>query len=255
MAFSAVASSASNGNSKTANQASVAIPGLNTWTAGRLLLIFVACDNNQTTDGDENAITSMTDDSGGTNVYQKAAAYTAGRGAAQGGATIELWYSLLTSNLTTSHTITANLSNATSRDATARSTQAFDIGGGNTISIEGTPATNATTGGDPPSMNVTTANIECLRVRAIAAEIDTGTFTATASPVFVAISGSNTTGGSAVTNMAVKGEYIISTGTGAASDPTGFTADHASVYVAFKEVSAVRVPKVLPMTFQPWLAQ
>ncbi len=237
MAFSLVASSGISAQSKTANQASIVITPPSTWGAGTFCIIGISTDNNLTTDGAAAHIASISDGKG--NTWSIGSSFRAGRGAAQGGATVSLYYSLLVAGYNgSSDTVTFNLTNTASRDATNYSGLAFSIGGGNTVSVEGTPATQATTAADPPSMNVTTANIECLRVRAIAAEIDSGGFTATASPVFTSWSSPATTGGSAVTNMCFKGEWIISTGTGAASDPTGFTADQAGVYVAFKEVAA-----------------
>lgn len=236
MAFSDVASSTIGSQSKTANQASIVVTPLSTWAAGKFCIIGIATDNFGTTDGAAAHISSIVDSLG--NTWSLGSSYRAGRGSAQGGATVSLYYSLLTTGYNgSSDTVTFNLSNATSRDATGYSGRAFSIGAGSTVAVEGTPAQTATTAADPPSQNVTTANIECLRVRAIAAETDSGGFSPTASPAFTSWSSGPTSGGSAVTNMCFKGEYIISTGTGAASDPTGYTADQASIYVAFKEVA------------------
>jgi len=107
-----------------------------------------------------------------------------------------------------------------------------------TIVIEATN-TLANDGADPGSLDATTANIACLRIRGIAGETnDTTALTVTSS--WTAFTGNNTAGNPTASNMGVRGEFIISTGTGAASDPTYVAADHASVYVAFKEKFTVR---------------
>lgn len=230
-------------NSSTANQASITINTGGTYPVGTLAVLIIALDNNQTTDGDEGAVTGITDDaSGGSNTWSKGAEFCNGRGAAQGGATCSIWYSQLARQLTGANVITAALSNATSRDKTAYMIRGFSVGAGSTIAVEGTPATLANNAADPGSLNVTTGNIECLRVRGIAAESNATTdLTVTASwtDFWTVASGSTVTtaGGGSAANMAVRGEFRINTATSAASDPTLFAADCASVYVAFKEVS------------------
>lgn len=238
MAFSLVASSLLGGSSKTANQTAGFVGPAVTFPVGTLVVIIQAVDNNQTTDGDEGAVTSVTDDAAGsTNVWQKAKEFCNGQGSAQAGATCSMWWCQLTTQLTTAHTITLNFSNSASRDASAVIIGAWSVGAGNSVAIEGTPGSLANDGADPGSLNVTTSNIECLRIRGIAGETNSTTaLTPTAG--WTAMDQRQTSGGSSATNMAVRGEYIISTGTGAASDPTWTAADCASVYVAFKEVAS-----------------
>lgn len=235
MAFAEVASSRVGNSSKTANQASTTITVDNAeYTAGRLAVLAIAVDNNQTTDGDENAVTSISDTR--SNTWVKAKAFTNGQGGAQSGATIELWYSELTTSIQNGDTVTINFSNSASRDASAKIMKAFTYGAGNTIAVEATN-TLANDGADPGSLNATTANIECLRVRAIAAEGVPSALTITTNWTNLAESGwFGTTGGSGATNMACAAEWRISTGTSDASDPTFAAVDCASVYVAFKEV-------------------
>lgn len=236
MSFSVVASASVSGSSKTANQSTMVVTPPATWVAGKFAYLGIATDNNGTTDGAAAHVSSITDSIG--NTWNLGSSWRAGRGAAQGGATVSLYYCLITTGYNGStNTVTFNLTNNTVRDATSYAGTAFTIGGGNTVSLEGTPATQATTNADAPSMNVTTANIECLRVRAIAAEVDSGAFTST-DGTWASVSATGTTGGSGVTNMCFKSEWKISTGTGDASDPTGWTSDQASVYVAFKEVAS-----------------
>ena len=75
------------------------------------------------------------------------------------------------------------------------------------------------TGADPASLNVTTDNIACLRVRGIASQVGNNTnLTTTASWTAWANGNSATTGTTA--EMCARAEHIISTATSAASDPT-----------------------------------
>lgn len=248
MAFAAITGGAC-GFSAVANQATWPESTDKTYNVGELLLVFYAMDNNQTTDGDEGAVSSITDPKG--NTWTKAKEFTNGQGAAQGGATVGLWFSVLTAQMTVSDVFTLNFTNATSRDAVCVGVKGFTIGAGNTVAIEGTSATLANDAADPGSLNVTTANIECLRVRCIGAETNSTTaLTATSS--WTALPSNQTGSGGATANIAFRGEFIISTATGAASDPTFTAVDNASVYVAFKEVVGFN-PK--PFNYQPFLAQ
>lgn len=221
-------------NSSTANQASQAFTVTSTLTAGNVAVIGIAVDNNQTTDGDEVAVTGVVD-STGSNTWVKAAEFTNGQAGAQAGATISVWYSKLASTLTGgSATITPSFSNATSRDKSCISGASFPFGAGSTVSVQAT-ATLANDAADPGSLDAATPSAEFLRARFIALESsDTTGITVTAGG-WTQFSSSTTAGGGSAANMAIRGEWKISTGTGDASDPTCFSADCASVYVAFKE--------------------
>lgn len=235
MAFAAVGSLGKRNNS-TANQTISSITGISaTAGTGNLVVLIVAVDNNQTTDGDEGAVTSVIDSDGG-NTWTKAAEFTNGQGSAQAGATCSIWYTTVVA-LSSGASISANFNNSASRDKSCLTAYEFSAGAGSTFSVEGTPGTLANDGADPGSLNVTTSSIECLRVRGIAAESSTATdITPTTS--WTAFALDTTAGGASASNMAVRGEFHISTGTGDASDPTLFAADCASVYVAFKENAA-----------------
>jgi hypothetical protein len=90
------------------------------------------------------------------------------------------------------------------------------------------------------SLDATTPNVECLRVRAIASEGNTGTLlTQTSGWTRFGLARSGT--GTADTEMEVRGEWRIATGTSFPSAPTGGAgiADHASAYVAFNEQGVV----------------
>jgi len=230
-------------NSKTANQASLVGTILNAINIDDVAVLVVAVDNNQTTDGDEGAVTSVTDSSGG-NTWTKAAEFCNGQGAAQAGTTCSIWYTKATATVSTS--VTANFSNATSRDASAAICKSFRMAAGSTVSVQGT-ATLANDAADPGSLNVTTPNAEFLRIRGIAGETSVATFL-TPTTNWIDIGGDQSAGGSAATNQAVRGEFIISTGTGDASDPTWTAVDCASVYVAFKETLAAATKSFPPFS-------
>lgn len=220
-------------NSKTANQASATLTTSSALAAGNVGVLVVAVDNNQATDGDEGAVTGVTDSGG--NTWTKGAEFTNGNGSIQAGCVCSVWFSNSVNGVANGGTITAAFSNATSRDASAMSAWEFSKAANSNLAVEGTPGTLANDAADPGSLNVTTANIECLRFRGIAGETSaTGAITTTAG--WTAITGDQSAGGASDTNIAVRGEFIISTVTGSASDPTLGIADHASVYVAFKEV-------------------
>ena len=225
-------------NSSSANQTLIQLNVTADAEAGHLVVAIVAVDNNQTTDGDEGAVTSVID--GGSNTWVKGAEFTNGQGSAQAGATCSIWYSLLSTTLVTgggaAGVIQVNFSNSASRDKSAVTVYEFSVDAGSTVAVEGTPGTLANDGADPGSLNVTTSNIECLRVRGIAAESNTAT-DLTQTTNWTRFTPDTTAGGASAANMGVRGEFHISTGTGDASDPTLFAADCASVYVAFKEVA------------------
>lgn len=231
--------SGSGQNTTAANQASCAITLASTNGAvGDLAVLLYAVDNNQTTDGDEVAVTSVTDTNG--NFWQKAVEFTNGQGSAQAGATCGIWYTNITVFMSQdSTTVTINFSNSTSRDASAGSVTYFTKAAGQKAVVEATNtlADDAAAAG---SLDATTSNIACLRIRAIASESNSVTLL-TKTAAFTAVVGQSVAvAGTSPASMGIRGEYLISTGTGQASAPTGGAGavDNASVYVAFKETFA-----------------
>lgn len=230
-------------NSAAANQSSVVLTTATTAGAsGDLAVIRYALDNAQTTDGDEGAVTGIVDSAG--NLWVKAVEFTNGQGGTQAGAVCGIWYSNVTAPLPTGSTITLSLTNNTLRDASAVGLEYFTKAAGTVAAIEGTPGTLAADGAAAGSLDVTTSNIACLRIRAIASESSTAT-ALTKTAAFTAVLGQDlTTGGSSTSNQGIRGEYLISTATGQASNPTAGagSVDHASVYVAFREDTVVQPP-------------
>lgn len=220
--------------SKTANQASLVLTTSAAAEAENVVVLVVATDNNQTTDGDEGAVTGISDSAGG-NTWTKAIEFCNGQGGAQSGATVSVWFSKLTNQIASGGTITASFSNTASRDATAATAWEFTIGAGNVVTVEATN-TLANDGAAPGSLDAATANAEFLRVRGIAGETDSATqLSATAS--WTLLANNQTSGGAPTSNMAVRGEFRIFTGTGDASFPLFASVDNASAYAALKEAA------------------
>lgn len=224
------AGSIGSSQSSTANQASFTLTTTQAIAVGELAVIIVACDNNATVDGDEGAVTSITDPGG--NTWSKAIEFCNSQGAAQAGATCSIWYTKATAQVNNGSNITVNLSNSASRDKTCATAWKWYLFGGSTLAVEATN-TLANDAADPGSLDATTANLECLRVRGIAAESNSTT-ALTVTTDWTAFTGNQTAGGASASNMAVRGEWIESLGTGSVSDPTFVAADCASAYAAFK---------------------
>lgn len=249
--------SASTANSKTANQATLVVTTATTaGSIGNLVVVCYGVDNAATSDQDEGAVTGITDNSGGSNAWTKGAEWTNSPSAtAQAGQVCGLWYCDLTTALPVGSTITLAFSSSTLRDASAANVTYFTKGAGSTVSVEGTP-TNASdvTSATISALNVTTANIECVRVRAVASETGQSGSDLTKTAAFTGLlTLSTTTGNPGTTNASIRGEYLISTGTGQSSQPTEAfgAANHSSVYVAFKEVVSATI--TMDMWFQKFL--
>jgi len=218
---------------KTANKSSMALATAAQLDAGRIGVLCVAVDNNQTTDGDEGAVSGVVDDAG--NSWTKAAEFTNGQAGAQAGATASLWYVKAGATLSAGANIMISFTNNTSRDASAATAWAFTVGAGGGATVQ-TSTTLAVDNADPSSMNLSPPSAEYLWVRCIAGETNSTTaLTPTAN--FTALGGNQTAGGQAATNMAVRGEFRIFTGTSNASDPTWANSDNANVYAALAETA------------------
>lgn len=234
MAFASVGTIGSN-SSVAADQSSLAITTTAVAEVDRLVTVHIALDNNQTTDGDEGAVSSVTDSAG--NTYSKGGEFCNGNGLAQAGATISEWYSVITTQLASGGAITANFTNNTSRDSVAMSAWKFTKGAGTTVSVEATNSVADDAASSVSALDATTANIECLRLRGVASETNAANgFIATASWTAFTQKLANNAGGP-LASIFLHGEFRIFTGTGASSAPTytPLAVDHASVYVALKE--------------------
>lgn len=231
MAFASVGSLGSVGD--TSAGTSIVLTTSAAAEAGNLVIVSVAKDNAGTTDAQTSEISSITDSAGG-NTWTKLGEFCNGNGAANTGAVVSVWGSILTNQINSSGTITANFSD--SRTASAISAWEFTVGAGSTISVSSLQ-TLANDAADPGSMTISgLSNVERLYFRGIASEsLDSSVMgtTVSYSPIDPAIADT----GVETTSMQINGEFRILTGTGDTSDPTMFTADHASVYMAILETA------------------
>lgn len=201
----------------------------------------VAIDNKSTADGNTSDVTSVTDSKG--NTWLKAGEFTnTVGGAANDGATIAVWYTLITNQLLDTDTITSNYS----ASVTAKAAVAFylNIATGNTLSVAAS-STLVNDNADAGSMTLSgLTSKEYLFVRAVASETDTQAITATANYSAISQAARSGTGGSEKGHMSYGSEFRVLTGTGDTSDPTmsDTTADRASLYVAFQEVPPATSP-------------
>ena len=236
------------GGSKAADQASLVLTTTEAAAAGDLVVVVIAVDNAGTGGGDEGAVSGITDS--GLNSWTKLRENSPVL-AANAGTVCSVWYSILANAIADGGTITAAFTNSTNRDASGIIATRWTPSAGNTFETEASPfnASVASAATAPGSLDLTTSSIECLRIRAWSFEGDIagGEWVATIksnSLIWQQMTlGGGSTGGSGTTNQRCGCEFFWSTGTADASSPLTGTvvsgSDFASVYVAFKEASAI----------------
>jgi hypothetical protein len=216
-----------------------------TVNVGEFCVISIATDNISTVDGNTNNITSVQDSQ--SNAWTKAYEQTNTiGGAAADGATVAIFYSVITTQLTNTDTITVNFSDTIT--CSTYIVSSFTIAAGNTVSIAGTIQVLNNDNSDAGSMTLSgLTSKEYLFWRPIASETDGYGLTKTTNYTEIGPNRSGS-GGSEKGHVNIDGEYRILTGTGDSSNPTmtDTSADRASLYIAFQEVSsgpAVYVPR------------
>jgi hypothetical protein len=222
-------------SSVTADQSSATLTTTAIANADELVVLRYAVDNFQTSDGDEVAVTSVSDTAG--NTWVKAVETTNGQGGAQAGATCGIWYSDITTAIPSGGIITVNFSHNTSRDAAALAADAFTKTAGTVPQVRGTATRQDDNTGTAGSLNVVVSPSEAyLRLRASAVESNgSGAFTATSG--YTVLAQSIADSGTALTSMGLRGEFHATTLNTDFSSPTGGPtfSDWASVYVLFSE--------------------
>ena len=220
-------------NNKTSGT-TLTITPTTTIKTGALIIICTASDNTIVFGGSDGSseIVSIRDDAN--NVWQFADGFVNIQTGAGAGATAEIWYCYITSQLTTSNTITITW--ITSRTAKAATAWYFTKPHGNTITVAshaGLENDNA----DAGSITLgSLSNIEHIFVRCTAHEgVNGDSYTGTTN--YTQFSADGTTGGGAATNMSVRAEFRILTATSSSTDPTYTTTDHASCMASFDEVA------------------
>ncbi len=233
MAFSGVSAGGFTA-SKTANQSSASRTINQNASVGDFLVAIAVVDNNGSTNGDFGAVTSVTDAAG--NTYQKAVEFQNAGNATQGGVVVSIWFSNLTFAMTANTTtITWNFSNNTSRDASVVGSIKLLKDTTKNATVVGTATEAIAT--NPGSLNVTGENIEHFRLRVVGLESATTT-ALTGTTNWTVLTGAQTSGSSDNSNVGIRMEYRIVTGTNSASDPNNaYNVDMASCYVAWKETT------------------
>jgi hypothetical protein len=203
-------------------------------TPPQVVVCIVAVDNVASADGEtsEIAVADPNVDLSG-NIWEKLGEFCNSQGGANSGATVAIWCLKANNNTIYSAAATPDASVA----AKASGSWRFNVGAGKKLAlVAGSLQTLANDGADPGSMTISgLPSKEYLFVRAIAGETNSTTaLTGTAS--YTVIPGNQTSGGGAASNMAVRGEFRILTGTGDTSNPTWVNSDAASLYLALEEV-------------------
>lgn len=225
----------SGASDKTTHNYITSVISLNgTLPVGHVPILIAATDNIQKTSGPTNQCSSVSDTQG--NLWVKLAEYTNGAGGMGKGATVCIFYSILSAQLTElTDWVTLNLSTP----ITAKALTIFDlvIPPGHAVSISGSSVDQDWTATDVGSATISgLQNSEHLFLRAIANETQTN-WIATPSSGY-SLTGSNQTQGQGdSSNMGVCGEYRILTATGDSSDPTmlNLRSDKATIYIALEE--------------------
>jgi hypothetical protein len=207
---------------------------------GRLVVVLIGKDNVATADGTGSEITSVVD-STGANTYVSAGRFVNGQGAANAGAYVDVYYSVIASQLNSGGTIT--ITKSTDVDCCATAYKAT-MGAGSTVAVSQVQ-TQANDNADAASLATSSlANVEHLHIRAVASEYENANNLTVTDGTWTVLQGViSSTAGLPAVNMRIDGEYKISTSTGETSDPTmpSSTADRANVLIAFTEVIASKI--------------
>lgn len=221
------------GTNKTA-ATTIVMTIIPTANARDVLIASIAMDNLQAVDAEDGTdIVSVTDTQG--NTWVRAKTFTNSQGAAAGGATVGIYYSILTTALTSADTITVTFNGSVTAKAVHVSRWTIS---GNQIKVVD-KAVAADDAADPQSLSISGLDSrEYLFYHVIASE-GPGTDAMTASTNYVQAFKAGTSGGSVATNMTVHKEQRVFTGTGDSVDVSSDTADRdcAQAYVALMEFS------------------
>lgn len=203
--------------------------------AGNLVVFVYAGDNlgSGADDADNSEVTSISDSATG-NTWLKLKENSNNNGGAALGATVSVWYSVLTNQINSGGTITANLSGSPA--ARAATVWEFTKTGGTTISVEQTAA-NSGDAADPQAISLAgMASREYLFIWGLAYEGTTGGgFTDDADYTQITVAGQ----GAGAAAMVAWGAFRIATLTGDTVDAATTTdRDYSQVLGALYEVAA-----------------
>jgi hypothetical protein len=221
--------------SKTAGTSVVTGNNIATIASNDVILVAVAVDNQSSTDGATNEVTSISTNTG-SETYTKIGEYCNGQGGANSGATVALFAAqALAAHGLGTKTWTANLAN--SKTAKAIAVQRVTIGAGKTLQLEDIKvgAWDGTTPSVTPISGL--AAVDHLFVVATATEDPSasGFFTS------YSVAAISTSGGGGASNMGVKLNVQSVNGINTSESPSQVSypsADGAYVFVSFKEATA-----------------
>jgi hypothetical protein len=216
-----------NANEKTSDT-SVSLTPTATVAAGAVAVVSCNTDNSTTTAG---ATTDHTVSDSQSNTWTRLVEWTRTSSSAADGVTASLWASQLTTQLTTSDSVTCTTVSAVT--AKVMTLNEFSVGGGNTISVAGGQGADGT--GTAPSVTLSgLTSAEYLWIGNDATEGPSGEGCVDAN--FTQLVSTGTTGGSAASNVATRPAYRVLTATSETYDCTrGAPRDFATLLAAMKE--------------------
>lgn len=219
-------------NSTTAGT-TLALTPTTTLEVGKLAILVVSCDNegqeiaNNEAGHFHDTVSAVTDTGG--NVW-RCLGSNSGTRATNAGASVAIFGSIITTQLTTSSTITVTF--RVSLTAKAATGYEFTTSS-SSINVESLWRSYANPG-DPEAITLDDLpSREYLFIRAIGTETNNTSFTATTN--FTPFTNATANTGTLASSMSADGEFRILTGTSATSDPTKTSADNCSIFVALSE--------------------
>jgi hypothetical protein len=199
----------------------------------RVALAIIGKDNDAIADGASTDVSSVTDTAG--NTWEKLIEFTESPSGANTGACVSVWRARITTQLTTSDTVTANFANScTSKTLGILNVQ---VAAGQTLNIatggSTTQGVNGSTGFSGSLSGL--ASKEYLFLLAQACEINSQTGGATS---YTTTNMGNANTGTAATSIASRSHHRVLTGTGDTPTYTSpGTADKAFVFIALEEAT------------------
>jgi len=233
MAITAISGRGNAGSST--NNAVMSVTPTATVAVGRLLVMTIVSDNTATSDGDQGEILSVTDTSN--NKWYIAGQYTNSNGSAAAGVTTGVAYSVISTQLTTGSTVTANfVSNRTDKCGVLYE---YSITSWEVVVTPGTVTGNGTdaSNGFGSAAITSLSSAERLYFRGLGKEVNT-TKELTVTSNFTTIPAARSRNNALA--VILRGEFRINTSTGETSNPTlAVSGDTAGLFVALEEKRSI----------------
>jgi len=192
-----------------------------------LAVLLVALDNDTTAPGvDGGEVSAVTDDAG--NVWTKAGEVVCTHGAAADGVVCAMWFCNPATALSIGGHVTASFASAHKASAASLGKWARALPPGGAVAAL---ASSVAVADFPSSIDVATGDESVLRLRGLASRSNLATALTPTSTFDGAVAQAV---GSASNAVGIRGESLVTNAASAASHPTLFATDHASVYAAFR---------------------